>query len=82
MWRLAPGQQLAHRSWDGEHVVYNDLSGDTHLLDDVSMHLLTALQQAPRAEDALARAAGCAAAALESRLAGLAALSLIECIAW
>ena len=47
MWRLAPGQRLACRGWDDEFVLYNDLSGDTHLLDGDSVALLEALRCAP-----------------------------------
>lgn len=43
LWRIAPGQQLASWSWDDEVVVYNNLSGDTHLLDGDSMALLERL---------------------------------------
>lgn len=53
LWRLAPGQQLASWGWDDEFVVYNNLSGDTHLLDGDSMALLAHLQAAPASIDAL-----------------------------
>ena len=56
MWRLRAGQSLAHRGWDDEFLVYNDLSGDTHLLGLDAMRLLLHLQAAPADEDALARA--------------------------
>ena len=46
-WRLAPGQHLLHRCWDGECVLYNDLSGDTHLLGEPAIDLLLALQANP-----------------------------------
>jgi PqqD family protein of HPr-rel-A system len=49
IWRLAPGQRLLHRCWDGECVLYNDLSGDTHLLDEAALALLQHLQAAPQA---------------------------------
>lgn len=44
-WRIAPGQSLRQCGWDGEHVVYNDLSGDTHLLSEIAWELLVALRQ-------------------------------------
>ena len=56
IWRLAPGQRLLHRCWDGECVIYNDLSGDTHLLDDFTFDLLRLLQAMPQTALALARA--------------------------
>jgi PqqD family protein of HPr-rel-A system len=47
MWRVVPGQSLAFREWDGEAVLYNDLSGNTHLLDGAAIDVLQALQPAP-----------------------------------
>jgi len=47
VWCIAPGQQLAMWGWDDEFVLYNDLSGDTHLLSGDSHAILTRLQQAP-----------------------------------
>lgn len=48
IWRLAPGQRLLHRCWEGECVLYNDLSGDTHLLDEFALALLAYLQEGPQ----------------------------------
>ena len=56
MWRLTPGQSLAHRGWDDEYVVYNDLSGDTHLFGPDAMQLLLRLRAGPADEETLARA--------------------------
>ena len=81
MWRLIPGQTLAHRSWDGEYVVYNDLSGDTHLFGADAMQLLLHLGAGPADEDTLARALEAAPderEALAVMLTELGALSLIE----
>jgi PqqD family protein of HPr-rel-A system len=47
-WRLTRGQRLLHQCWDGECVLYNDLSGDTHLLDEFALALLEQLQAAPQ----------------------------------
>jgi len=58
MWRLRPGQTLQYRHWDDEYVLYNDLSGDTHLLDDAAIELLLALKQGPAAFSSLADALG------------------------
>lgn len=55
-WRLARGQKLDARVWDEEAVVYNDLSGATHLVDAVALHLLRTLQAASATEAALAHA--------------------------
>lgn len=53
MWQLTPGQLFRFRQFDDEFVVFNDLSGDTHLLGDSAMHLLSVLQQGPHSSDAL-----------------------------
>lgn len=53
LWQIAPGQKLASWGWDDEFVLYNNLSGDTHLLDSDSMALLASLQRAPASVDAL-----------------------------
>jgi PqqD family protein of HPr-rel-A system len=53
MWQLASGQTLRTRRYGDEFVLYNDLSGDTHLLGDSAMLLLGLLQSAPHAESAL-----------------------------
>ncbi|WP_332876020.1 HPr-rel-A system PqqD family peptide chaperone [Massilia sp. S19_KUP03_FR1] len=58
LWRLTPGQQLAHRGWQDEFVVYNNLSGDTHLLDGDTLSLLAQLRHAPASIAALCQALG------------------------
>ncbi|GAB3370156.1 hypothetical protein GCM10027317_05700 [Massilia agri] len=52
-WRLVPGQALLHHGAGDEHLVFNDLSGDTHLLDAQAMQVLRALQAGPLAPAAL-----------------------------
>ena len=86
MWRVVPGQSLVFREWDGEVVLYNDLSGNTHLLDGAAIDVLEALRQRPA--DAATLAAGLAghfeagpdelSLMIEDMLAGLAALDLVE----
>lgn len=87
MWRITPGQALRFRQFDDEIVIYNDLSGDTHLLGDSGMHLLSVLQHGPATRAALlaslAGALECAADAafdseLDALLADLAGYFLIE----
>ena len=87
MWQLKPGQAFRFRQYDDEFVLYNDLSGATHLLADSAMHLLSVLQQGPRSgEDlgaALAQALDCPRDAVVDDQAGavvaqLAAYCLIE----
>lgn len=85
---MIPGQALQHRAWDDECVVYNNLSGNTHLLEASAMQVLLALQPAPCGEAALS-AALCAelqlapdeAAVIPALLADLQSMELIEFIA-
>ncbi|WP_322402100.1 HPr-rel-A system PqqD family peptide chaperone [Massilia luteola] len=86
MWRLTPGQALACREWDGEAVLYNDLSGSTHLLDGAALDLLLALRDEPA--DAATLAGRLAerfdagdddlVSLIDEMLAALAGLDLIE----
>lgn len=55
MWRVVPGQLLAFREWDGEVVLFNDLSGNTHLLEGPALDVLHALQAQPGDIAALAQ---------------------------
>jgi len=45
---------LLWKSWDGEFVVYNSGSGDTHLLDPLTAEVLKNIQQGPIAPAELA----------------------------
>ncbi|MFP5392412.1 MAG: hypothetical protein ACLGI6_12860 [Gammaproteobacteria bacterium] len=71
-WRIAPGQALRRHSWQDETVIYNDLSGATHLIGAAANAVLDALRDDP------ASLAGEASAALDEILEELAALALIE----
>lgn len=71
-WRVVPGQSLLHRSWDGQSVLYNDVSGSTHLLDDATLELLLALRDGALAPDELADPD------LQQTLADLKKLYLVE----
>ena len=53
MWRVTPGQTLRHRGWGDEFVLYNSISGDTHLLGASAMRVLTMLQRADAEENHL-----------------------------
>lgn len=80
-WRLARGQHLRHYQWNGEFVLYNDLSGDTHLLGTEAMQLLQALAPAARSQaelDAFLSAPPPGEATLADILADLERLALIE----
>jgi PqqD family protein of HPr-rel-A system len=83
MWLLSPGQKLTRHGWEGEYLLYNDLSGDTHLLGELAVELLLELQHGPRNEPALAVALELSTdpgqqAFLHDLLAELSSLSLIE----
>ena len=87
IWRLAPGQRLVHRCHGGECVLFNDLSGDTHLLDELTLGLLQALGEAPQSASSLAGGGADSLdpdpdtlAELDELLASLAALNLIEAV--
>ncbi len=88
IWRLAPGQRLVHRCHDGECVLFNDLSGDTHLVDELTLGLLQALAEAPQSASALADGGADSPepadpdtlAALDELLSSLAALYLVEAV--
>jgi PqqD family protein of HPr-rel-A system len=83
MWRLSPGQTLSRHGWEGEYLLYNDLSGDTHLVGELAVELLLELQHGPRTEPALAAALALSADPeqqdfLRGLLDELSSLSLIE----
>jgi hypothetical protein len=80
IWRLVPGQRLVHRCHDGECVLFNDLTGDTHLLGQDVLDLLGQLRGAPQPAALLAGADADAGALdeLDEVLADLAALNLVE----
>lgn len=42
-WRATRGFNLHWMSWDDEHVVYSDGSGDTHLLNEFGAFILKVL---------------------------------------
>lgn len=78
-WRLVPGQLLRARQWDGEFVLYNDLSGDTHLIDAAAMDFLLQLQAGGAADAHLPIDDG-ERSERDEVLATLARNYLIECV--
>jgi PqqD family protein of HPr-rel-A system len=46
-WRALEDNALRFQSWNDEVVVYNTLSGDTHILDKPAVQILQALQRTP-----------------------------------
>lgn len=87
VWGLMAGQSLRTKTWDGaEYLLYNDLSGDTHLLDADALDLLLLLRTADSDEATLAAALTVAGDAIDAVaadevaaiLAELARLSLVK----
>lgn len=86
MWRLVPGQSLNCREWDGEVVLYNDISGSTHLLEGAALDVLQALRDGPldatglatRLLDYLDADDGDLVPLIDDMLAALARLDLVE----
>jgi len=46
-WRLPAGAELLWQTWDSETIVYNSLSGQTHLLDALSAATLKEIERDP-----------------------------------
>ena len=46
-WRAPAASSLQYRSWDDEFIVYNSLSGDTHLLNADAGQILLAVCGTP-----------------------------------
>lgn len=86
MWRLMPGLALRYRTWDNEtYVLYNNLSGDTHLTDAAAIEVLEQLRHATVATPALAAALQLddtpdALAQLDALLGELQGQSLVEAV--
>lgn len=87
MWRVISGQALHFRTWEDEFIVYNSLSGDTHLLGPAAAHILSRLQEAPSDAATLAESLtpllqanfdGELVPEIEHLLADLGSLELIE----
>lgn len=87
MWQVVSADALHIRSWNDEFVVYNSLSGNTHLLGSSAAHVLLTLQQTT--SNALTLAASLAplmqaemddefVSQIEQILADLGKLALIE----
>lgn len=54
LWRIAPEHATAWRAWDGEIVIYDDLSGDTLKLDVIMAATFQCLQQEAASLDVVA----------------------------
>lgn len=49
-YRIFRNCRFSWKRWDNEFVVYNPLSGDTHLLDRFSGEILKSLQDMPKSQ--------------------------------
>lgn len=85
-WQVTSPSTLHTRAWDAETVVYDELSGNTHVLGQAAARVLAAIAQAPADNAALAQAlpdlwpdqsADLAHVQLEAILAQLAGIGLI-----
>ena len=52
-WKLRPGQHLRMLAGDDESVIYNDHSGETHLLSGIAVSVLQLLEDGPQDLDGL-----------------------------
>lgn len=87
-WRIARPADISWRDWDGLGAVYDDGSGDTHLMDALAIELLELLRDRALSmgqilellADAIPELmdAETAAALFDRHLQSLAALSLVE----
>jgi PqqD family protein of HPr-rel-A system len=78
MWRIRSGQELLHRCWDHECVLYNNLSGSTHLLDPATIDLLACLAEQAMSPAALVDEGYAEAGDIDALLRDLELLHLIE----
>ena len=53
-WKVSPPRELLWRSWDDEFVVFDPLSGDTHVLNPVAAEALQVLESQAIDRDGLA----------------------------
>lgn len=82
MWGLMPGQALDSKTWDGaEYVLYNDLSGDTHLLGADALALLWSLRQGDADAQALSATLTAARGDADGAVAPADVLQLLEQLA-
>lgn len=90
-WRTIRDDAFLFRAWDDEVVVYDALSGDTHIIDATAARILQALQQAPSDVPTLAQLLAMQLQCepgeelnhdIESVLSDMAALSLVECVSY
>lgn len=81
MWRITPGQALRFRQYDDEFVLYNNLSGDTHLLGGSAMHILSELQRGPASAEVLTASLAAALECTADAVFGAEAAALLATLA-
>lgn len=56
LWSSISAEKLSFRTWNGEDVsvVYNGISGDTHLVEELALHLLQLVGVSPLSTETLA----------------------------
>lgn len=90
-WRTIRDDAFLFRAWDDEVVIYNSLSGDTHIIDRTAAQILQTLQQTPSDVGTLAQLVAAELQCepgdelsqdIESVLSDMAALSLVECVSY
>jgi PqqD family protein of HPr-rel-A system len=88
-WRTIRDDAFIFRAWDDEVVIYDALSGDTHVIDATAARILQALQQSPSDVPTLAQLLAVPLQCepgdalnqdIEAVLSDMAALSLVECV--
>ena len=47
IWRIPADQKILWRHWEGDYVIFNSLSGETHILDIVSGKVLKRIMNGP-----------------------------------
>jgi len=57
IWRVVREPPLLWRAWEGEIVLYNDASGDTHHLDPLAAEIFEILLERPAGVEELAELA-------------------------
>ncbi len=47
IWHIPAGQEILWRHWEGDYVIFNSLSGETHILDITSGKVLKRIMKGP-----------------------------------
>lgn len=89
IWRLVPEFDPLYKRWNGETVLYDRFSGDTHVLDDFCIVVIESLSQKSLSEARLlSEVAQCfgvesgvdLGGMLQQRLDALVKLNILQCL--